>query len=142
VLVESMFSAEQLTRLSRRELDLGIVGWRSPFNADFIGQKIYSDHMVLAIPMAATLAKRRGKLRLKDIAEQRLIMFPRERSPAHYDAIADAFAAAGLELPAHSQVLVADVAIAAGMVVAGVGCAFVPASFKEQWAGIIAFADP
>ncbi|MBP1317968.1 MULTISPECIES: LysR family transcriptional regulator [Herbaspirillum] len=139
VLVESMFSAEQLTRLSRHELDLGIVGWRSPFNADFIGQKIHSDRMVLAVPMRTALAKRRGKLRLKDIAQQRLIMFPRERSPAHHDAISDAFSAADLALSAQSQILVADVATAAGMVAAGVGCAFVPASFKEQWAGSIAF---
>lgn len=139
VLVESMFSAEQLTRLSHRELDLGIVGWRSPFNADFLGQKICSDRMIFAAPKGAPLAKKRGPLRLKDIANERLLMFPRERSPAHHDALSDAFSAANLKLSSHSQVLVADMATAIGMVAAGLGCALVPESFKQQWAGMIAF---
>lgn len=141
VVVETLFSADQLTRLARHELDIAIVGWRSPFNPDFIGRRIHSDRLILALPRTSPLARKRGPLRLADIAQEQILMFPRDRSPTHYDALADAFAAAGLEIEAHTRMQVMDIATATSMVASGLGCAFVPGVFRQQWAGVVAFKE-
>lgn len=131
--IEPMFSSEQLARMARGELDVGIAGWRSPFNADFIGRKVFSDRMILAAPSGSHLAIKEDALWLKDVARENLLMFARDRSPAHYDALAQSFSTAGVKLK-RAKVSVFDIAAAMGMVAAGLGCAIVPESFKYQWA--------
>lgn len=140
VSIEPMFSAEQLARLSRQELDVGIVGWRSPFDSAFIGRTICSDPMLLAIPRHSPLARKRGALFLQDLAGEPLLMFGRERSPAHYDALVQAFEQAGQALRA-ARISVFDIPSAVSMVASGLGCAIVPSTFRTQWQGQIVFKE-
>ncbi len=138
VRVETMHSAGQLDKLHRHELDLGILAWRSPFDAAFTGIPIFDDRMALALPAHWPLARRKKPLRLRDLAGQPLLMFPRERSPVHYDKVAQACAAAGIR-QAQGRVSVTDSLTMAGMVAAGLGYAIAPLSFERQWASLVAF---
>ncbi|MNV64808.1 DNA-binding transcriptional activator XapR [compost metagenome] len=134
-----MHSAEQLERLHRHHLDVGIVAWRSPFDAAFTGVPIFDDRMALALPAHWPQASQRKRLRLHDLASLPLLMFPRERSPVHYDRVVQACAAAGIA-QGHSQVSVMDTLTMVGMVAAGLGYAIAPLSFQQQWKSQVVFA--
>ncbi|MNX98800.1 Hydrogen peroxide-inducible protein activator [compost metagenome] len=139
VRIEAMHSAEQLERLHRHHLDVGIVAWRSPFDAAFTGVPIFDDRMALALPAHWPQASQRKRLRLHDLASLPLLMFPRERSPVHYDRVVQACAAAGIA-QGHSQVSVMDTLTMVGMVAAGLGYAIAPLSFQQQWKSQVVFA--
>ncbi len=138
VRIEAMHSAEQLDQLHRHELDLGILAWRSPLDAAFAGVPIFDDRMALALPADWPQARRKKPLWLRDLAGKPLLVFPRERSPVHYDKMVQACAAAGVR-PAQCKVSVTDSLTMAGMVAAGLGYAIAPLSFQRQWAAQVAF---
>jgi DNA-binding transcriptional LysR family regulator len=129
--LEPGLSSPQLEALRRRELDAGIVAWRSPLDPSITGRPIYGDRMVVALPRTCPVANRRGRLKLRDLARETFVMFPRERSPAHYDTLKRAFLAAGIE-PAQCRIESSDMPTIIGLVAAGLGCAVVPESFERQ----------
>lgn len=138
VRIEAMHSAGQLDRLQRHELDLGILAWRSPLDATFAGTQILDDRMALALPASWPQARQKKPLRLQDLAGLPFLVFPRERSPVHYDKVVQACAAAGIR-QAQCRVSVADSLTMAGMVAAGLGYAIVPLAFEGQWMSQVAF---
>jgi len=130
VLVESGLSAWQLDAIKRHELDAGIVAWRSSLDGAVSGVKIYEDHMVLAMP--AVVARSVGRIRrLNDLAGQEFILFPREGSPSHYDALARILKAANIPI-GRLGAAAADIPTIIGLVSAGLGCAIVPSSYKHH----------
>lgn len=137
--IESMHSAAQLDQLQRHQLDLGVIAWRSPFDAAFTGVPIFDDCMALALPAHWPQARQGNRLRLRDLATQPVLMFPRERSPVHYDKVIQACAAAKISL-GRSQILVTDTLTMVGMVAAGLGYAIAPLSFQRQWKSQVVFA--
>ena len=138
VRIEAMHSAEQLDKLHRHELDLGILAWRSPLDAAFTGLPIFDDRMALALPAHWPQARRKKALRLQDLAGLPFLEFPRERSPVHYDKVAQACAAARIRQP-QCRVSVTDSLTMVGMVAEGLGYAIVPLSFERQWTAHVAF---
>lgn len=129
VLVQSGLSAWQMDAIKQHELDAGIVAWRSPLDGELAGMKIGEDHMVLAIPAAT--ARSVGRIRrLSDLAGQEFILFPREGSPSHYDAVVRILKAAGIPL-GRLGAAAADIPTTIGLVSAGLGCAIVPSSCKR-----------
>lgn len=130
ILVKSGLSAWQLDAVKGHELDAGLVAWRSPLDADVKGVTVYEDRMVLAMP--AAVARSMGRIRgLGDLAGQRFILFPRQDSPSHYDALARILKAANIPTgqPGTSA---ADVPTMVGLVAAGLGCAIVPSSYRHH----------
>lgn len=136
VLVKSGLSAWQLDAVKQHELDAGIVAWRSPLDAEVEGVKVYEDRMVLAMP--ADTARRLGKIHaLGDLAGQKFILFPRQDSPSHYDALARILKAAGIPT-GQLGAAAADMPTIVGLVSAGLGCAIVPSSYKHHYpAGVV-----
>lgn len=137
VLVQPSLSAWQLGAIKRHELDAGIVAWRSPFDTEVEGVKIYEDHMVLAMP--AAVAHNVGRIRsLNDLAGQEFILFPREGSPAHYDALARILKTAHIPI-GRLGAAAADIPTIVGLVSAGLGCAIVPSSYQDHGPANIVF---
>ncbi|MGN6578599.1 MAG: LysR family transcriptional regulator [Bordetella sp.] len=136
VLVKSGLSAWQLDAVKRHELDAGIVAWRSPLDAEVEGVKVYEDRMMLAMPTA--MARALGPIRtLGDLAGQKFILFPREDSPSHYDALARILKAADIPI-GQLGTAAADIPTIVGLVSAGLGCAIVPSSYQQHGpAGIV-----
>ncbi|HEX7748422.1 MAG TPA: LysR family transcriptional regulator [Bordetella sp.] len=137
VMVKSGLSAWQLEAVKRHELDAGIVAWRSPLDAEVEGVKVYEDRMVLAMPAAT--ARGLGKIRaLGDLAGQKFILFPRQDSPSHYDALARILKAANIPTGQPGTAAAADIPTIIGLVSAGLGCAIVPSSYKYHCpAGVV-----
>ncbi len=130
VLVKSGLSAWQLDAIKRHELDAGIVAWRSPLDIGIEGVKIYEDRMALAMP--AAVARSVGRIRaLSDLAGQEFILFPREGSPSHYDALVRILKAADIPI-GRLGAAAADIPTIVGLVSAGLGCAIVPSSYKQH----------
>jgi len=139
VLVQSGLSAWQLGAIKRHELDAGIVAWRSPFDTEVEGLKIYEDHMALALP--AAVARSVGRIRsLNDLAGQEFILFPREGSPAHYDALVRILKAANIPI-GRLGAAAADIPTIVGLVSAGLGCAIVPLSYQHHSPANIVFKE-
>ena len=139
VLVQSGLSAWQLVAIKRHDLDAGIVGWRSPLDADITGFKVYEDRMALAMPAAT--AQRLGPVRtLSELAGQPFILFPREGSSAHYDALVRIFKSAQIPI-AHLAAAGADMPTIVGLVSAGLGCAVVPSSYRHQGPANVVIQD-
>jgi DNA-binding transcriptional LysR family regulator len=130
VLVKAGLSAWQLDAVKRHELDAGIVAWRSPLDAEVEGVKIYEDRMVLAMPTA--MARSLGRIRaLGGLAGQKFILFPRQESPSHYDALARILKAAGIPI-GQLGAAAGDTPTIVGLVSAGLGCAIVPSSYRHH----------
>ncbi|QIM72672.1 LysR family transcriptional regulator [Bordetella trematum] len=132
VQVESLYAAEQLQRLRRHELDLGIVAWRSPFDTAFCGLTLREDRMGVAMPPHWPQARQREALYLRDLRGQPLLMSPRERSPVHYDKVQQACSAAGID-PGQWRLGAADTQTTLGLVAAGLGYAIAPLSLADFW---------
>jgi DNA-binding transcriptional LysR family regulator len=139
VQLESGLSAWQLDAIKRHELDAGVVAWRSPLDGEVEGIKIYEDRMLLAMP--AAVERNVGKIRrLKDLAGQKFILFPRAGSPSHYDALVRILKAAGIPLTRPAAVAT-DLPTILGLVSAGLGCAIIPASFRLHGPAGVVFKE-
>lgn len=136
--IETLHSAVLMERLRSHDVDVAIVSWRSPYDEAFEGVSAFKERMVVALPKAWPEASKRGTLRMRALCERPLLLFPRERSPQHFDTLMHAFARAGVK-PKSLRITVADVPTAVGMVAAGFGYAIAPESYAQQWAGKVVF---
>ena len=129
VALETQLSNNQMSAIKDGKLDAGLVVWRSLLDPTLAGELIYHDDMVVAIPRAVLLSKGRVR-RLSQLSTENFILFPRDRSPFLYDMVVRAFELAGIKsLPSPTA---ADMPALMGLVATGVGCAVVPASYRQQ----------
>lgn len=122
--LHEMPSMEQLYAVHNRELDVGIV--RRPDVATPAGVRIeewYRAPLVAAIPKMHPLAKREA-LRIADLKDQPLIMFPRDSGIGLYWRVVDLCVKA--KFRPHIVRETRDYAVMIGLVAAGVGIAVVP----------------
>ncbi len=138
VYVETMRSVEQQEQIREHDLDLGIVVWRSPYDASYAGLTLMHDELAVAIPSHWPQATKADPVCMQDLASLPLLMCPRDKSPVTYDTVIEACVAAGFD-PRPFRIAVVDVATMAGMVAAGLGYAVVPLSFREQWQSKVCF---
>lgn len=126
--VESGLSGSLVEAVKRRELDAAVVGWRSPLDAATTAIPIFSDRMALAMPRV--LAERLGKVRrLRELAGQEFILFPRASSPSYYDALVRILREAGISIGSLGTEAT-DSPTIVGLVSAGLGCSIVPLSYR------------
>lgn len=121
-------TVEQLERLSRRELDVGLVRLFRTRDARSRGldYSLYCrEPYVLALPREHRLAARRD-IALSELAGVPLILFPRRNGPELHDAMLLACRDSGFSPHIVQEVEKKSTTLA--LVGAGIGCAFVPAS--------------
>ncbi|CAG2159946.1 LysR family transcriptional regulator [Cupriavidus numazuensis] len=125
--VEPMLSLQQAESIRNGELDGGIMAWRPKEDATLRGVRLLRDGFVLALPSASAQAASLPE-RLADVASETFIWFSRDRSAPQHDALIAACARAGF-VPNIAQIGT-DIPTILGLVAAGMGCAFVPASVR------------
>lgn len=138
VQVETLHATTLLERLRAHSIDVVLTGWRSPYDPAFQGVPAFEDHMVAAIPTNRAARLPRRALTLSDLQDLPFLMFPREKSPLHYDTLMNAFSKLDVK-PLRTGISVADIPTAIGMVASGFGWSFAPASYARQWAGAVVF---
>lgn len=89
-----IFSTAQYKALPEGEID---VGFLRPYNgsSDLMSELLFEEKMVVHIGKANPLAKRKS-LRLKDLAEEPLLLFDRETAARLHDKTLELYAAAGV----------------------------------------------
>jgi DNA-binding transcriptional LysR family regulator len=84
--LETGWTSLNLARLAAGEIDVGFV--RPPVGAaDVEVAVVGSEEVLLALPQAHALARRRGRVRRAWIAAEPVVFWPRENGPGQYDAI-------------------------------------------------------
>lgn len=129
-----MLPQRQIEALKRREIDVGF-SRSAPTDEVLAVETLSREPLVLAMPSEHPLAKER-KLRLRALAAEPFILFPRSAGPAFYDAIMSTCRRAGFaprlgQEPGEWQTVLA-------LVAAGLGVALVPDSLKNwQRPGVV-----
>jgi len=84
--LETGWTSLNLARLAAGEIDVGFV--RPPVGTPDVEVAVVgSEEVLLALPQAHALARRRGRVRRAWIAAEPVVFWPRENGPGQYDAI-------------------------------------------------------
>lgn len=127
VLVDPMLSTEQIAAIRNRQVDGGIMAWRRHEAPHLTGIVLLSDRLVLAMPSSQTARHKQPK-RLADVADLPFVWFDPARSSSQHRFLMTQCERAGFS-PRVAQVG-SDIPTVLGLVSAGMGCAFVPASLS------------
>jgi DNA-binding transcriptional LysR family regulator len=130
-----MDSAQQSEALREGRIDLGIAGG-APLDGDrwLHAEQVYSEPLVLAVPTGHPLDGRK-RFTLADLADESFVLIPRYAGPVLFDDIIARCRDAGFS-PRVAQEA-AGWHTMVSLVSAGVGLAFVPASFaRVQGSGV------
>ncbi|MDT8992393.1 LysR substrate-binding domain-containing protein [Curvibacter sp. APW13] len=124
VCVEPMLSAAQVAAIANLQLDGGVMAWRQEAAAHLSGVLLQRERFVLAVPAS----EHRVPKTLSDLAHWPFIWLDPIRSAAHHRFLMAQCAQAGFT-PQITQTG-SDIPTLAGLVGAGMGCAFVPESLS------------
>jgi DNA-binding transcriptional LysR family regulator len=117
----------QIDELRRERIHLGFL--RPPVHApDLRIERIYRESLLVAIQKKNPLA-RRGRIRVRSLADQPLLMFPRRLAPTYYDELVAFFRRAGVSPTIAHEVESLQTQLS--LVSAGLGIALLPASVRE-----------
>jgi DNA-binding transcriptional LysR family regulator len=133
ILISQLGAIVQLKRIRSGDLD---VGFSTVFMHGMEGLeslRLFSKKHVLAVPDDHSFTHKK-KLTLKDIAKEKLIMFPRTGQPDLYDSMMEAFSKREL-VPIISQE-VSGLSGAAALISSGMGVAFLPDNSHVSRKGI------
>jgi DNA-binding transcriptional LysR family regulator len=127
IVVKEGHTSDIIDAVSDGRLDLGLV-WEDKVAPPLTLKAIDRPPSIVALPRRHPLAKRRA-ITLKELEGERLIMFPRQITPKHYDRVIAAFHGAGV------SPLVAfeanSVPSQVGFVDSGLGVAILPAYVRK-----------
>jgi len=122
-----MRSAEQAAALRAGQIQLGLA--RPPFGDETLrSETLLEEPVVVALPGGHRLATRHA-LRLRALADEPFVLFPRDRRPGWSDFVRGLCRAAGFEPRIGEEAT--ELATAMTLVAAGVGVTLVPASVRE-----------
>ena len=122
-------SSEQVVAVQSGALDAGFIYSMGKVARELEQLQVGLVNLVLAIPSGHALTKVK-KLRLKDLIDSPLILFPRRASPIFFDRLIAECARGGFKAPRVVQET-ADESIMLSMVACGIGVAIV--SSASQW---------
>ena len=122
-----MRSAEQAAALRAGQIQLGLA--RPPFGDETLrSETLLEEPVVVALPAGHRLATRHA-LRLRALADEPFVLFPRDRRPGWSDFVRGLCRAAGFEPRIGEEAT--ELATAMTLVASGVGVTLVPASVRE-----------
>lgn len=117
-------SAEQLSWLTERKLDIGIVRDQTPLPG-LRREQVLSEQLVAVLPEHHPLAAE-SQLTAEQLADQPLILFPHDLMPGYLSRIAEVFEK--LDAPLNIVQRTVHQETVLGLVAAGVGSSILPAS--------------
>jgi len=118
----------QIEDLKSGTLDVGLLNGRFD-HPNFECRELMAEPLVAAIPQGHPLTERAAAISVKRLAEEDLIMFPREIAPALFDEIVGLCRAAGFGPRIAQEVRQTQTIIS--LVSAGLGIAILPASIRH-----------
>ncbi len=127
--LSSMNNAELERALVQREIDIAVA--RPHLNGEeFRSIELHREPLILACPNGSPAARDVGPVRLKDLAEETFVLYPRRPRPSFADFILKVCADEGF-VP-KEQVLAQDYQTAITLVAVGVGVSMVPESVSHS----------
>lgn len=127
VSLHEMTSSQQLAALKSGEIDVGFGRLRieDPSIRRIV---LREEALMIAVPTSHPYSQRKNNLKLKDLVDRRLLVFPKAPRPSFADQILALFHDRGLTPSKVTEVR--DLQIAIGLVAAGEGMAIVPSSMR------------
>lgn len=141
--LREMLSPDQSAALAAGELDFGLLlppVQDAPALEHVVVQR---ERFVVALPARHRLAREPGKLAVRDLDGEPLVMVPREIAPRLYDIVAGLVQRAGLSLDVAQEAIQMQTVVS--LVSSGLGAAIVPASVANLGRRGVAYreiADP
>lgn len=119
---------EQIAALKEGRIDVGF--GRIPFHDAGIERTLLrNEKLCVALPLAHALSSRTGPLRLEDLAETSLVVYPKSPRPSYADQVLALFRERGLRPAMVHEVR--ELQTALGLVAAETGICLVPASVER-----------
>lgn len=132
VIVRDLPSEQQVQALEREELDLAILrAWK---DSRYEQVSIMDERLIVALSDSHPLGGR-GSVSLRELREERIVLFERSRAPVAFDGIVAAFSSAGVS-PQPAAHVTSEQAML-GLVAAGQGFALVTEIMAlSEWPGV------
>jgi DNA-binding transcriptional LysR family regulator len=124
--LREMLSPEQSAALAAGELDFGLLLPPVPEAPALEHVVVQRERFVAALPARHRLARRAGKLAVRELEGEPLVMVPRDIAPGLYDIVAGLVQRAGLSLDVAQEAIQMQTVVS--LVSSGLGAAIVPAS--------------
>jgi DNA-binding transcriptional LysR family regulator len=118
----------QIEDLKSGVLDVGLLSGRFD-HPGFTCQEVLAEPLVAAVPMSHPLARQASPLSVKRLANEELVMFPREIAPVLFDEIVGFCRGGGFTLRIAQEARQTQTIIS--LVSAGLGIGIVPASIRH-----------
>ena len=122
--LREMLSPEQAVALAANELDFGLL--LPPVAGDLEHLVVQRERFVVALPSRHRLARARGRIAVREIANEAFVMVPREIAPGLHDIVAMLAARAGFSPRVAQEAIQMQTVVS--LVSSGLGVAVVPAS--------------
>lgn len=132
-----MMSLEQIAALKEGRIDVGF--GRVRFDDPALRREVLrEERLIVALPLGHRLAGERP-VSLTDLADEALVIYPREPRPSYADQVLTLFRDRGLEPPQIHEVRELQTAI--GLVASAAGICIVPASVRLLERGDVVYQD-
>jgi len=122
--LREMLSPEQAAALTAGELEFGLL--LPPVAGDLEHVVVQRERFVAALPSEHRLARKRGRLAMRELAQESFVMVPRAIAPGLYDIVAGLAARAGFSPRVAQEAIQMQTVVS--LVSSGLGVAIVPAS--------------
>ena len=138
VALVELTSLEQTAALKEGRIDVGF--GRIPHDDPGIVRHLLRNERIIAVlPLGHPLLEHPGPLRLRDLADEPLVVYPRSPRPSYADQVLALFRAQDVAL--HSVTEVRELQTALGLVAAQAGMALVPAGVRQLRRDGVAYRD-
>jgi DNA-binding transcriptional LysR family regulator len=138
ITMSELTTLQQVDALKKGRIDIGF--GRLQFDDPDVKQDVLrEERLVAALPIGHRLLNSFGSLRLKDLASESLIIYPKHPRPSYADQVLSLFRERKLE-PAHVDE-VSELQSALGLAAAALGICLVPASVQRLRRDDIVYRD-
>ncbi len=138
VALVELTSLEQTAALKEGRIDVGF--GRIPHDdPGIVRQLLRNERIVAVLPLGHPLLERPSPLRLRDLAGEPLVVYPRAPRPSYADQVLALFRAQDVAL--HSVTEVRELQTALGLVAAQAGMTLVPAGVRQLRRDGVAYRD-
>jgi DNA-binding transcriptional LysR family regulator len=125
--LREMLSPQQAAALAAGELDFGLL--LPPVTGDLDHLVVQRERFVAALPARHRLARRRGRVAMRELAVEAFVMAPRDIAPGLHDIVAQLAARAGFSPRIAQEAIQMQTVVS--LVSSGLGVAVVPSSVAQ-----------
>jgi DNA-binding transcriptional LysR family regulator len=129
VVLHELSTLQQIAALKEGAIDVGFGRLRRLEDPAIKREILREEPLVVALPVGHPLLDRLTPLRLEDLAQEPLVLYPREPRPSYADQVLGIYQTCGVEPGAVHEV--SGLQTALGLVAAGVGLCLVPACVQH-----------